>query len=526
MDSFVYHTRPDLAGGEPQLLLDATDPQKSGASAIIERRSGTQEHVASTLSHAPSYSFINALTEGLRADEKQLFTDTHVDARTGLLKRSGLNMYKRLLEDGHAVSMAFLDGDHFGALNHVCKKEFVDRQISIIGKELAAMTESLRDTGADVYAVLWGGEEFVIFGDIEKEVLVEALTKTIEKIRATIRGSLSEITMNEIASYIFLKKYHSLHDGLKRATDEIGGITGGVSRFQMSNYTEEAARKTITYTDEILKQGKNNYGRGTVYPDKCDIATATHNASHLNESVLSQEQNARFAELSKNLETVIAERFLEKTPHALQLLQRVGTDTESKKMIVDFFKTPPFSLSGAEKIAEKSGISIGELRTAKLEIMRAQHDYGTYTGAATPRKIDAYTKSHTVAGSIAISEFKSINDTLGHTQGDTYLMWCFNEVILAAAEACGLSAEDIIIAQERASFTFRIRSGDKRIFTTFESELQRLYSKKLAILKQQIDPHQPSFLDSIREDWIRKQTSDTIGTRIESMNTLIITPTL
>ncbi len=523
MVSFVYHTRPDLPEDEALVDLAGETPLKSGTLGVAERRSGTQQDIAHTLAQNPQYGFINALSEGLRPDEKQLFIDTHVDARTGLLKRSGLNMYKRMLEDGRSVSIAFLDGDHFGALNDVCEKEFADRQISIMGEELGNMTELLREEGHEVFAVRWGGEEFVIFGEVEKNELEAALSQATEKIKTRIRQNISKDDLDEMASRIFLKKYASLPDGLERAKHEIGGITGGISRFQMPEYSEAKARNTVTYTDEILSSGKDVHGRGKMYVDQNTIVQATRAATDLHEdNALSPEQNAKFNELAKAFEEKINARFLEKTPQSAELFSRTASNSQSKKILDDYFKTPPFSLSGAEKASEQLDIAVGELRTAKIEIMRAQHDYGTYTGAATPKKLEECHESHPITGVIDISEFKSINDTIGHTHGDTYLMWCFNEVILDAAKACELNEEDIIIAQDRASFPFRIRSENPKILSQFAENLQRVYTIKLAQFTHQIAPTDPSFLDKIRSEWIRNDKSATMGHRIDAMNTLVI----
>ncbi len=525
MDNFVYHTSPDAP--DDSMLVDKVPDhlQNGGAAPIEDRRKSTQSRVETALTKQSQYPYINALCEGLRAEEKQLFLDTHVDQRSGLLKRSGIRLYKNMLESGAPVSLGFLDGDHFGAINTVLGKEFADAQIRVMGEEFANLVETLRQKGHDVYAINWGGEEFVVFGTLDRGMLSDALADASEKIQTRIREQISNDDKTKIAAYIFAKTYSALEDGVTRAETEIGGMTGGVSSFQYAKYSDEHARDSITYTDAILTRAKDTLGRGKIYSDQARIDESSNASERLREkNKLTTAQNKSFNTLGRSIAKRVAERFSEHTPRANQIRAKAKTNTLLSARLDEFFRTIPASLTNAELLAQEIGIGAGELRVAKLEIMQAEHDYGTYTGAATMKKLHACGSDFTQSGVIDIHEFKSINDTVGHTHGDTYLMWFYNDVILPSITESGLASDDIVVAQDRVTFPFKIKSQDKTVISKFEAILKKNYLHAREKMTHKIDPRNPTFLDTLRRTYIERNADEDIDTRRQKMNTISVTP--
>ncbi len=531
---FVYHTQPDdtspqLSGITDTNLVPAVTPAGGTTSAQLpDRRANSTGTLVKNVLNTCQFQFTGELVKGVRAEERELFVSTYIDAKTGLLNRGGLNLFKRMIAQNRPVSVACLDADHFGAINEVCLKQKGDHCISIIGHELAQMVDRLQSQGHEVYAVLMGGEEFVVFGDVAKEQLAQELTKSLATIKTDINAQIDESERTRIAHLVFDNKYADFTDGLQRAEKEIGGITAGVAAFHFNARDDAglAVRNSLLLTDEILTNTKKEGGRGSVNIAPDSIQETTHKADHFEaHNLLTTEQNSGFNQISVILREKIRQRFFKHTPRLTALMNNSLGDEKKVDLLTDFFTVPPFNMESAENVSQQAGFTVEELRLAKIELIHAHHDYGTYTGAATYRKLENLGDEYSAPRTLKAGEFKSINGAAGHTHGDTFLMWMFEDVIQAAIAECGHTADTVVVAQKGANFVYRMKKnlGNEKM-ARLEETIKYLYSHRIEVLWQRLNEGSSRTINEARAEWIAKDKQTTpVAERVRELNTLSIT---
>lgn len=523
---FVYHTTPDPQGLDLVGASGANAPVQ--ADLITDRRANGIQNLVSTVLDTNTHNFIAELIKGIRPEERELFVSTYVNEKTGLLNRGGLNLFKRMIAQNRPVTVACLDADHFGAINDVCLKQKGDHCISIIGHELAQMVDRLQSQGHEVYAVLMGGEEFVVFGDVEKERLAQELTKSLATIKTEINTQIDETERKRIAHLVFDNKYADFPDGLQRAEQEIGGVTAGIAQFHFGARDDAglAVRNSLLLTDEILTHAKATGGRGSVTIAPHSTQETTHKADHFEaHNLLTTEQNNGFNQISVILREKIRQRFFEHTPRLIALMNKIQNDQTKVDLLTEFFTVPPFNMESAEHVSQQTGFTVEELRLAKIELIHAHHDYGTYTGAATSRKLKNLGDKYSAPRALKAGEFKSINGAAGHTHGDTFLMWMFEDVIQAAIATCGHTSNDVVVAQEGANFVYRMKKnlGNEKM-ARLEKTIKHLYSQRIEVLWQRLNEGSSRTINEARADWIAAEKQNTpVADRLNDLNTLSIT---
>lgn len=470
---------------------------------------------------------LDDLTKGLRAEERTLFAEAYIDPLTGMMNRSGLNFLKRMMRDSKKVSIASFDGDHFRAINEICGKKFGDTIIQTIGDHFHELTQQLRKQGYEVYAVRMGGEEFTVFGRIPKEVLESALSQMAETLKRDIRGRIRPSRMDKMAHSIFASKYAKDSDGLARAYREIGGSTAGISEVHFpvgaGADTKTLTRQSLQMVDGFLERGKNTTGRGRVYVDSSDIPTASQRAARFSpHNSLDEIQNASMEAIARELQSQVALQRKKLMPNVEAVLDRFNVHSAKRQMLESFFETPPFSMQGAENLSRITGVPVGELRKAKLEYIHAMNEYGTYTGAATMRKLTSLDKTYSAPRTIEIGEFKSINETMGHTHGDTFLAWFYQKVILPAAREVGVSESQIMVAQKGANFFYRMHASASGLQAYFERALKTNYEANLPAFFDTIDAGSAFRYRDIRADWIRRNKTSTVDASLKNADSLTI----
>lgn len=476
---------------------------------------------------------VEEFTKGLIPKEKQLFAEICLDPKTGMLNRSGLSFLKRMIAGKKQVSIASFDGDHFKALNTAAGRQFGDFAINLMGEQFHSLVRSLKNQGYEVYAVRMGGEEFVLFGDVPKEVLAWTMEEASATLKENIRNHLTPRQMDAIAFDIFTSKYigDKTH-GLKRAYREIGGSTSSITEVHLPDLADAgfAAKKALQMADGFLERAKNEGGRGKVYLDQRDIQTVSSRVKDfIPENSLHHTQNAFMDDLANRLKGEVTAQLDSRTPSAHRILGRFALDPEKIQLIEDFFETPPFTLEKIEEISRATGISIEDLRQAKLERVTAAREYGTYTGAATMRKIESLGSEFGEIRTIEIGEFKSINETMGHTHGDTFLTWIYQEVILPAIRETGIPEEQIVVAQKGANFHYRLHDSVAYLQDLFNNTLRVYYESKSHELFATIDAvdasslitRGPSYI-TLRTDWIASHRASTASESIARMYSLAI----
>lgn len=492
---------------------------------LQETKRALVEQYVKDRAEANKKEVVREQTEGLRKKERKLFEEAYVDPATGLMNRSGLNYLKQMLSKNKRASIVSFDSDHFRAINDVCGSEFGDSMIQIIGNNFHEIQKSLRRQGHEVHAVRMGGEEFVLFGDAPKHVMAAAMEEAAAAIKKEIRSQLSQAQMDQMANQIFTSKYASDPNGLQRAYNEIGGSTSGVSEVQIHGPTDPAqiARQSLQLTDELLERGKNKTGRGKIYIDENSPLDSGKRANNLvPENALSSTQNAILDDVAAGLKDRIRNQQSARTPLTTAILDRFESGSPLRNELESFFEVPPVDMKQAEALSNKTGIPIGDLRSAKLESISAAHDYGTYTGAATMRKLQGAGKEFQLPRRIEIGEFKSINETMGHTHGDTFLMWVYQDVITPALEATNIPPGQIIVAQKGANFHYRLHSAASHLQAKFEAALRTNYEKNLQSFFDRMNTRGIKDYRTIREDWIRKNKFDRASQSLEDSKTLII----
>jgi hypothetical protein len=191
-------------------------------------------------------------------------------------------------------------------------------------------------------------------------------------------------------------------------------------------------------------------------------------------------------------------------------------------MLESFFETPPLSMEKAEGISSITGVPVDELRKAKIEYVHAMNEYGTYTGAATMRKLSSLDGSYSAPRTIEIGEFKSINETMGHTHGDTFLTWFYQKVVLPTTREAGIPEGQIIIAQKGANFFYRIHDSAGGLQAHFERALKANYEANLPLFFDTIDAGSVFHYRDIRADWIRRNKASTVDASLKNADSIII----
>lgn len=470
---------------------------------------------------------LESLTKGLRAAEKVLFAKAYIDAMTGMLTRAGLNYLKRMIQDGKRVSIAFLDADHFKSVNTVVGRMFGDEIIMTMGEHFHELIRTLRSQGYEMYGVRMGGEEFVLFGDVPKDILAKAVLAVSAKLKTTIRSRFHPENMNRMAAQIAEEKYLDVAPALRlqKAFDEIGGCTAGVTEVQFppGSGTGEAARQSLQMVDDFLVAGKNKTGRGKIYVDETDVAAASEKALRSQPgNSLNEVQNAQMEISARTLKQEVAIQFANRTPKVKALLDRFSHNSQRYDLLEKFFETPPFNLEDAQVLSRETGISVAELRQAKVEYVRATVDYGSYSGAATTSKLESLGAGFTPARTIELGEFKSINETMGHLHGDTFLTWTYQHVILPSAREAGISADNIVVAQKGANFSYRLSADAAFLRGAFEEALHTNYKTKLQTLFDTMDSGGVPRYADLRADWIRKHKGAAAQESVAQMHSLLI----
>lgn len=465
------------------------------------------------------------LTKGLRPEERELFNSAYLDRMTGMLNRGGLNYLKRMIADNRRVSIASFDADHFKALNSAGGTKFGDSIIQTIGNHFDEVAHELRAQGFEVYGVRMGGEEFVLFGDVPKEVMAKALEKMAARLKATIRRRLSPEQMTKMAKEVYREKYVEQAGGLKKAYREVGGSTVGVGEVQFAGEVDYGlmARQSLQMVDSLVEKGKGLTGRGKVYEYTGDAREATAAVRNLIEdNHLTKLQNMRMEDLAFELQRDVNALAVSRTPLRQNILARCKTNFQMT-LANDFFETPPFNMGKTEKLAEATGVTVGELRQAKIECIHDALEYGTYSGASTMRKLESLGGEFSEARRIEVGEFKSINETMGHTHGDTFLTWIYQEVISRTAET-SFAKDQIVIAQKGANFYYRLRIPNAtslaKVQKLFEKAVQKNYERQLKELFVRINEDSILRYEDTRATWIRRNKAASAETATQQMYSL------
>lgn len=187
-----------------------------------------------------------AVQSELKAAHDELATLATTDALTGLPNHRALvsaidHELERVHRNGHNFALAFLDVDHFKALNDTLGHRAGDNALRELGQVLRATLRSVDIVGR------WGGEEFIVLlPDTDTE---EALT-VAEKIRAMIaKISVDGVDRSITASLglASIPEHAGAGDQLVRSADRAlyAAKTNGRNRVEIASLNSGNATRPV-----------------------------------------------------------------------------------------------------------------------------------------------------------------------------------------------------------------------------------------------------------------------------------------
>lgn len=489
------------------IVLDYPLPVDPGLSnkGQIEPNTTQEIEVANEV-NAASDSLLGRLTQGATASAKQLFKNTFIDPMTGHLNRGGLSFLDGLISEGKRVSVVSYDGDHFGAFNDVLSSQYGDFMIQIMGIEFHNMANKLRSRLAEsglegrVEVVRMGGEEFVVFAEgVAQSVLKKAMEEMAANLKQRMRDNLTQDQINALGYHAFATKYDptlgkdpteitdldrvEATQAHQRAINEIGGSTAAGLGFDFSLISAaERARlgaaklraNALQYTDQWLEFGKNKGGRGSVYESanvvnrRSDDTQRLVGFQALND--VSSSQNTALNGIRANLDAKVKSDFEAGLVLKNDAVRRWGLNQSQAEVLNQFLADPSIDENATREMAEKIlrirpnadfDAVVRLLNDLKIEHFTRVRDFGNYTGAATVYHLSNLGPDYGAPVQVDPGEFKSINETMGHTHGDTFLTFFHQNVLKDTARSLGMNVDgpnpDVVFAQKGASFIFRVR---------------------------------------------------------------------
>ncbi|MGE3278947.1 MAG: hypothetical protein AB7J40_04105 [Candidatus Altimarinota bacterium] len=483
---------------------------------------------------------VDRLSQNSSPAVKALFYDTFVDPMTGLLNRGGLSFLDGMIRSGSRVSMLSFDGDHFGVFNSELSTAYGDFLIQVMGRNFHEMIEGLRQQfpNSGVEGVRMGGEEFVVFGNLPESAINQAMQDMSARLKQEIRSLLTPDQLEALAQAAYRAKYLDQGEaGLEKARQEIGGSTAGVLEYQFGAKDIPDPLKiranALQYTDQFLEYGKNIGGRGQVYGNGLIQDRRTDNAERLFDFAPHNElgvgQNHRLTAGRSQLDLDVRLHFESHTPLRNQFLQDYGLNQVQTTIVDQFLRLPGFGRADfevmARRIINRAGDNtngrdlttvINVLFSLKTEYAQAIRDFGSFTGAATTYHLNSLPSAeYSSPTRVDLGEFKSINETMGHTHGDTFLLFVYHRVLLDAARELGWSVEgpnpDIVIAQKGAGFIYRLNNRVAAEAGFFNGFIQSRYGQQVQQLFDFLgtDAEGRSY-DQVRLQWLRenRQSAD------------------
>ncbi len=475
---------------------------------------------------------------------KHTYKDTYFDKMTGCLNRNGgYPILKEMIEKKDRVSLVSFDLDHFKAINEVLGKEFGDRLIEDLGHRLRNLSI---ETDQEFHPVRMGGEEFVVINDMPQEELSKIMGNFITDFKKHILSVISRKQQETGDNYtallkanIFKNKYfRDEKHGMERAENEIGGTTVGIIDFFTNEIKDDpnAWHNALQLVDSIMEVQKNNNGRGRVYGkelvakdgDKIEM-TPEHTQKRIKEFVprteLFKEQSDRINKEFERLNGLVNNQFLELTPKFNQIHDKYEGNRIAQKTLLQVVQSPSFSRENMQYLLKILEISEEEeIKEFYKEIIELQKEYinakqriFSYTGASNYEflKKETSNENNKFYGEnlykISIPYFKAINEIAGHTGGDCFLTYIFQEVILEAKRMSKIKDEEIIIAQKGCDFQFVLHEKVKYKKDDFEKKLKILFKEKYQKFdKEVVEESRPK--NSQAEDKNNRRTDNKVKT--------------
>ncbi|MFH1534001.1 MAG: diguanylate cyclase [Nitrospirota bacterium] len=473
---------------------------------------------------------------GVTGSNRDLIRETYFDKNTGLMNRNGLSELDEMIKRGEKVTVASYDADHFKAYNDLKGTAYGDKVIKLIGRRVNKLVEELRAKGYKTHGVRMGGEEIVIFGNVPKKTLHKKMQEMAKKLKEDIRSTLTRDERTQMATEIAHAKYEK--KGKKAfglAKSEIGGSTAAVVEVDASKLANKRgkAKELIILADEILEKRKNKTGRGQIIEHSGSASeTAAELANFKPKNELNVMQNRNLARDTSSLTEASQAYFRQHLPE----LNKLETTKIAKLELQRALKSPSTKIDEIAKILEKHGIKGDRTSLAtklQKEYFKAIRDHGTYTGASTmnhfQRRLGESKPKfkYDDVTTIQIGEFKSFNETLGHTGGDTFLTMLHMKVIQGTIKRFGIPKKHIMVAQKGADFKICISAEYLKKVPNIQARLNktmgREYRRQFSRFRKAIDRGSGKRYNSSRRAWIGENKASTLKQSLRDAKGLIIT---
>lgn len=517
----------------PAPTVDLTNliPNQGNIPAPADFVAGLQVDIASAKT-----ALLDRLSKDATPGQRALIEQTFIDPMTGMLNRAGLAFMDNMVSNGQRISVVSFDGDHFGANNEVMGRDFGDALIQLMAKNFHQMINSLREQGHDVHGVRMGGEEFVVFGDIDSQVLRFAMEGMIANLKRQIRDLHTPETLDALATYIANNAYVNVADrdaAFTQSRFEIGGSTAGILQFNFEGTQSQVEAEggasvlrgnALQYTDQFLERGKadKNGGRGQIYETAEVPDRRENNTERLfgfkGATELADGQRQAMDDLRSELNDQVAADFNARLTQRNAFFAQYGFNDGAQSVINSFLAQPGYDLATAEalaiRIATVSGGADAQALTRTLielknEYFQAVRDFGGYTGSATIFRLSNLDGVYGPARQIDLGQFKSINETMGHTHGDTFLIYVYRNIILQTAAELGYEAGDIVVAQKGASFVYRLEADGvtpgllATFYSNFENAIAANYEQAIRDLVNRLGVDEAgNTYDETRLEWL------------------------
>lgn len=456
--------------------------------------------------------------------DRDLIRETYFDKATGLLNRNGLALGENILRQGKKLSVANFDADHFRASNELKGHSYGDAQIQIIARNINQTVMDLRKAGYKAYAVRMGGEEFTLMTTAPQEVLHKKMLDMSARTKQEMLSTLSANEKFEMAEHIARTKYAKDPNGITKAYSELGGISGsiiGIDGKALDWSRKGNMQKALMYADASMEDLKKMHGRGNFELDK---RTPTSTSKRINRfqihNVLDTTQKGNLGKETKRLFGSAEKQFEGrlKTLRSVTAKLPAGKQKSFFSEITKVLSSPDSTNSDISKVLQKFGVDTSISQKLRKEYVTTLRNYGNYTGART---MNSYQKEMTQKGTrfesrhswkIEIGKFKSINETLGHVGGDTYLTFVYQDVIISTIKDMGIpfgtKKSALIVSQKGADFHFCFSSEylvkHPGIEQQFQSSLNAKYKQKYDGFVDRLNQGSNNNYQAERNKWLKE----------------------
>jgi len=313
------------------------------------------------------------------------FSETCYDKRTGLSNRMGLRTMTNYIEkEKEVVSVFILDGDYFKFFNEILGAAYTDFLINIIAKHIHNMSQRLGPLNKPTFGLRYGGEEFIVFAEIEKDQFLFSINRMLSEIQTDIRENIPPRLLEKIIDKIWKEKYNHNYP-IEEIRKEVGGCTVGLAEFnfkEVMDYTRnnnldldsiDITYKALLATDGLLVNAKDQGKRGSIEKEKkrknsgltpeTDKQQKYHQRNNEKLNITQEENIENFHE---DIKTYVAKEYLHKWKN-FPLIYKVLLE-KWKFKTARLIRPPSFKIPELEKFSQELQKEIKDTNISRDEL--------------------------------------------------------------------------------------------------------------------------------------------------------------